>query len=522
MRSAAWVSGLVGWRRILLALLFGAIAALALPPFAIYPLLLVAFTGLQWQLDGVGGRRAAFAVGWAFSFGTGVVGLHWLAFPMLVDAERFAWMIPFAVAGLPALLALPYGLATMAVGQWRFRGWRRVLILALAWSTAEWIRGHMLTGFPWNLIGYSWVTNLAVLQSTALFGIYGLGLVTVLVAAMPATMADDVGNGSRRWLVRIAPTATAAALLLVLWAGGQVRLWVQETTVQDDIVLRLVQPNIPQKLKWLPGQRENNLARHVRLSQGPGLDRVRAVIWPETASSFLLDSGSPAALRVAEAAPQDGWVLTGAPRLESLADGRLRAFNGLVAVSADASVEPNYDKHRLVPFGEYLPLRTVLEWIGIEKLVASSSVDFSPGPGAATVSLAGLPPFSPLICYEAIFPTGMVDTSRRPAWLLSLTNDAWFGPFAGPEQHFAQARVRSIEQGLPLVRVANTGISGVVDPLGRVLARTDLGEDRVLDVALPRPLAPTPYARWGDATLILVLAPLLAGLLVAPRPPGRA
>ena len=278
--------------------------------------------------------------------------------------------------------------------------------------------------------------------------------------------------------------------------------------------LRIVQANIPQKLKWDAGERETNLLHHVQLSRTPGHETRDLIIWPETASTFAVRDGATVTQVIASAVSGRARVLTGAPRVTGAGD-TFRGFNSLVAVDSEANVQASYDKHHLVPFGEYLPLRAVLTRLGIDKIVQGSPVDFSPGDGVRTVHLAGVPGFSPLICYEAIFPGSVAVARDRPAWLLSITNDAWFGSGAGPAQHFAMARMRAAEEGLPLVRAANTGISAVVDSLGQVRDRLDIGQRGVIDADLPPARMPTLYARFGDLIFFTLLA--FAGLVLVAR-----
>jgi len=504
---AAVIGGLTGWRRHGCALVLGLIAAGALPPAGLWPFLFLAFPPLLWLIDGAPRARTAFAAGWWFGFGYLVAGLHWLAYPMLIEPDRFAWMIPFSVGGLPAALAIFMGLATLVTWLAVAPGWRRVLIFGIAWTGFEWLRGTILTGFPWNLIGYAWSENLAVMQVAAVVGVYGLSLVTLWVVAMPATLAaQSAPRRTTRWM----PAGVALVLLAAAWIGGAWRLDALPTVLLADVKLRLVQANITQQLKWEPGQREANLLRHVVLSRKEG-EAPNLIIWPETASTFQIDNGNAAARVVAEAVPPGALVLTGAPRGNGLPGAGYRAFNSMQAVTADGMVIATYDKHHLVPFGEYLPLRPVLRRLGMEQL-AQGGIDFSAGDGPQTISLPGAPPFSPLICYEAIFPAGVVDYDQRPAWLLSLTNDAWFGPGAGPWQHFQMARMRAVEQGLPMVRAANTGISGVIDPVGRILSYLEINTEGVLDATLPMAVEHLPpYARFGD---LIVFSLGLAGLLV--------
>ncbi|MBO6783898.1 MAG: apolipoprotein N-acyltransferase [Alphaproteobacteria bacterium] len=514
-RLARGARGLAGWRRALLAVVLGGAAALALPPFHIIPLLLPAFTGLVWLLEGAetsGHRRVrrSALVGFWFGLGHFFVGLHWIVEPMLVDPARTAWMIPFAWPGLSAALALFPAIVCGAVAIPRFgdRTWARVLTLAGAWTLVELLRGIVFTGFPWNLVGYSWAVSVPVMQVTAVLGIAGLGTLTVLMAAMPAVLGDSGATARRQGAVAL---LFALGLPALLWAGGAVRMSAGEMAVVPDVRLRLVQANIAQRDKWNPELRASHLARHVELSRSGDGPPPTHVIWPETAVPFLLANDPLVRIEASRAVPGGGALITGSVRTAFGAEGR-RLYNAMLAIDGAANIAQVYDKTHLVPFGEYVPLRGVLP---VEKVVPGQA-DFTPGRGRELMRIDGLPPVSPLICYEAIFPGRVTPDGARPGWLLNVTNDAWFGNFAGPRQHFAIASTRAVEEGLPLVRVANTGISAVIDPYGRVLARLGLGEAGVLDSVLPQALAPTPFARWGEAipaalALVLLAAGLIAG-----------
>ncbi|BBK34644.1 apolipoprotein N-acyltransferase [Stella humosa] len=507
-RLAAGVSGVAGWRRWGLAFLLGAAGALALPPLYLLPALFVAFTGLIWQLDGAARARTAFALGWWFGFGYFTVGLYWIAAALFIDIASFWWLLPFTVTGLPALLAALTGAAALAAWATRATGLGRVLALAAAWSIAEWIRTWFLSGFPWNLIGQVWGFSDATFQAASLVGVLGLGLVAVLAAGAPAALA---GSGSSRW----APLAVSAGLVAIVAVFGFVRLSGATDATVPDVRLRLVQASIPQTLKWNPAAREGILRRHIDLSQGPGFERVTHVVWPETAGPSFLDRDPQRRAPLAAAAPPAGLLLTGTNRTTPTPTDPPMVWNAMQAIDPQGAIVGSYDKAHLVPFGEYLPLRAILGRLGMGKVTAGS-IDFSAGPGPRTLDLPGLPPVGPLICYEVIFPSRVVDPTRRPEWLLNLTNDGWYGRTAGPFQHLEIARARAVEEGLPLVRSANNGISAVFDAYGREQARLALDAAGVLDAALPRPIAAPFYARIGLAVPVL-LALLCWGLAFVTR-----
>lgn len=501
-------AGLCGWRRHGVAALCGVSAAAALPPLNLVPLLIPAFVGLLWLLDGTRRPWQAALIGWSFGFGHMAAGLYWVGIAFLVDAARFGLVMPFAVAGLAAGMAIFPALAVSAVAATGWRGPARVLLLATAWLTAEWLRSWILTGFPWNLMGSVWDISPAMLQLAALTGVWGLSWLTILAAAAPAVLAESGGRGARTFVI------TVFVLVGLVWGGGALRLAAApapETAVVPDVRLRLVQASIPQALKWLPEKRRRNVDEQRQLSLRPGPAPVTHIIWPETAVPYLLDQDPDLRRVLAEIVPPDGLLITGAPRGREDAGG-FRLWNSLQALDGRGEIVATYDKHHLVPFGEYTPLRGLL---GAMKLTVGST-DFSAGSGPLTLALPGLPAASPLICYEAIFPGWVVAPGDRPGWLLNVTNDGWFGNSSGPYQHFAAARLRAVEEGLPLIRVANSGISAVVDPYGRVVGRLALNQIGVLDASLPLPIAGgTPYARLGNWVVgFLILLSLVYTLIL--------
>lgn len=518
---AWWVRDLTGWRRRGLALLLGALAALAMPPLYAVPLLLVAFPGLVWLIDGTRRPAAAFAVGWWFGFGHFIVGLYWIAEALLTDPEKFGWMIPFVVGGLAALLAMFPALAALTARLvWRLDGYAgggagRVLVLAMTWTGFEWLRGWIFSGFPWNLLGTVWTFSDAMVQFAAVAGVWGLSLVTVIAAGLPAVLADwsyrgragaaaRPGKSSRRWPADLAAVIAGFLLLGGLWVGGALRLAGATDETVAGVRLRLVQAGIDPSRKGRPDAREAQLMKHLRMTvSAPGFDSVSDVIWPETAVPYLIERQPAVRAALADVVPPGGLLLTGAPRAVPETGPIEQLWNSMVAINPAGEIVASFDKFHLVPLGEYVPFRDLFPFLS---KVTPGTIDFSAGPGPRTLDLPGLPPVSPLICYEVIFPGAVVDRAARPAWMLNLTNDAWFGMSTGPYQHFASARLRAVEEGLPLVRAANTGISGVVDAYGRVKARLGLGETGVLDVSLPVPLPATPYARFGDWALAALLA----------------
>jgi apolipoprotein N-acyltransferase len=489
----SWLTGLAGWRRLLLAALAGAIGTLAMPPVDFPPAMLIALPVLFLLARAARGFWHGFWAGVFWGTGHFITGLYWIVFAYLVPPADFAVMGPPTVFGLAVLLALfvgvACGLTRVLIGrlpQMLAATWRQVIVFAVCFVIFEWLRGHVMTGFPWNQVGHAWSLSDAMSQSAALFGIYGLSLLSLLVFTLPVA-------GKRG-------TAAALVLLAIMAGGGALRLALGQTGDHPDVHVRIVQPNIDQSEKWIGELANAHFGKTIRLSGLPSDKPVTIVVWPETAMSFPLDRSPNARDAMARVTPKGGYLLTGTMRLVEKGNGKRDIFNSLQALDDGGRIVADYDKFHLVPLGEYLPLR---DWLPLEDTVGRGS--FEAGPGPRTLRLQGMPPVTVLICYEIIFPGAVVDANDRPQWILNITNDAWFGLSSGPYQHLANARMRAIEEGLPLVRSANTGISAVIDPYGRTLSRLDLEKTGVIDSALPLALSPTPYARLGDWMFVLLL-----------------
>lgn len=502
------------WQRRGVLFGLGALTVLGLPPVDAWPVAFLTLPALIWMLEGAHSRKAAFGTGWWFLFGYFFVGWYWISNALLVFSASFAWMIPFALIGLPGAMAIYGGLALLVphllLGPGPQRRVARILLTVAALGGADILRGLLLTGFPWNTFGYLWSGTEPLSQAAALVGLYGLGLMVLLSGALPALAA----NGGR-----MAAAGLAAALLIpaMVYAAGAVRLAGAPDPVaqQADPArpgIRMVQANIPQREKWRSTFRERNLQMHLTDSVADRPDWVRTILWPETAAAFLVENSDDYRAAMARyAVPEGGYLITGAPRRTKQPEA---LHNSIVAVDHHASVVATYDKAHLVPFGEYVPLGRYLPFGG----VASGALDYSPGPGPRTIRLPGLPPLSPLICYEVIFPGAVTDPADRPEWLLNATNDAWYGRTAGPYQHLQHARLRAVEEGLPLVRPANTGVSIAFDAFGREIGRIPLETRGVLDFRLPPAEPPTLFSKLGmTLPLVMLLALAATGLVVGRR-----
>ncbi len=525
-RIASELAAQRGWRRLALAAIAGALSVLAMPPWGVWPVLFVTFPALVFLLDGVrleapdlpAALRLAALIGFAFGFGYLVPGLYWVAEAFLVEPQRHAWLIPFAIGGLAALLALFIAAGTaLAMALWRPSG-SRIIALAIGLALADVARGVLFTGFPWNAFGYALTIHPGMMQTASLIGVYALGLIAVATFASPAALLSS-GYGPARRAEGGALVVVIGALLIGATLWGNARLASAADATVDRVRLRLVQANIPQSEKWSPNNVVRAFSLYLSLTQNGGvaptvngLAGVTHVVWPETAVPFLISESPEALAGIAAILPDDATLLMGSVRMEEKASpgGIRRAYNSLYAIDGAGKIAGIYDKIHLVPFGEYLPFQDFMERLGVMQMTGVRG-GFSAGEGPRLMQIAGAPDASPLVCYEAIFPHGVVDPGRRPGWLLNITNDAWFGASAGPYQHFHQARVRAVEQGLPLVRSANTGISAVVDPYGRIVAMLGLDRIGAVDSPLPRALPPTPFAAYGR---LMELAVLLTAFLV--------
>ncbi|AZL61055.1 apolipoprotein N-acyltransferase [Tabrizicola piscis] len=473
---------LYGWRRLLLAFGLGAVIALGQAPIGFWWASLAGLAGLVWLVCLAEGSRAAFWLGLAAGTGHFGLALSWIVEPFLIDIARHGWMAPFAVVILSAGLGLFWAVA--AAVAWRMPV--PALGFVATFTALEGLRGVVLTGFPWSMVGHVWIGT-PVDQLAAALGPSGLTLVTVLAAALPVLWR---GRG----------LVGAALLLAVVAAAGHWRLSAPLPEGPAGTV-RLVQPNAEQALKWDQALADEHLGRLLALTaEGQVADLT---IWPETAVPYMLEYAPSVAGMVARAS-QGRPVALGIQREEAG-----RNYNSLRVLEGTGDELTRYDKHHLVPFGEYFPFGDLAyRWFGITAFAAQSGATYSAGPGPMVLDLGPLGRVLPLICYEAVFPRLVNAAPERADWMLQITNDAWFGVWTGPFQHFAQARLRAVEQGLPLLRVANTGVTAVIDARGRVLDQLPFGTMGVLDTAIPGALPPTPYARFGDGPVLLLLAGL--------------
>ena len=493
-----------GWRRLGIAFLAGAIASLAQSPLGLFPLLWICLPVLVWLLDsaclGKAAKAAAssmFGVGWSFGFGFFLLTFYWIGSALLVEADKFAWALPLAILVLPAGLALFWGAACASLSLVWSNTPLRVFWLALSFSAWEWLRGTILTGLPWGGFGPSLASNEVMMQALALVGPDAMTLFAVLIFSLPALLLTEADHSTLGRRLALAIGLIFATQL----AYGVIRLSGDEKTDPDAPVIRLIQPNIPQTEKWKFENRSWIFNRLLALTtldrEDAPSDDVDLVIWPESAVPFYLIEQPGALAAIAQALPEKAGLVTGALRREiNDLDGE-RVYNAIYQIGRDGTVLASYDKVHLVPFGEYLPVKPVLEAIGLEQLTAQKR-GFAVGAQRKLLEddIAGA--MLPLVCYEIAFSSEILTFPKSADWIVNVTNDAWFGATAGPWQHLHLARMRAVETGLPVVRVANTGISAIIDAKGRILRYLSINSDDLLQDHLPPKMEKTVYLLFGN------------------------
>ena len=515
-KAAVWVATARGWRHRALVFAAGAVSTLAFAPFFAWPVLFLTFPFFVWLADGAADdprpMRATALAWWWFGFGYFFTGLLWIGEAFLVEAEIFAWLLPFAVTLLPAGLALFWAAAGgVAAKVWPARQQRaprqavaRVLIVAVTIGCAEWLRGHIFTGLPWNTPGIALTMPLPLMQAASVLGIYGLTLWAVFICTLPGTLWGNsfatINFGNEKLIATL-----AGAPLLLAYLIGSWHLSKPLSPQLPNVKIRIVQPSIPQRDKWSAEKQPVIFADHLSLSkqnqsgQIDNLAGISHVVWPEAAMPFGPLDHPEALAAIGQLLPPNVILLTGALRQErNQQDGSRKAYNSLLALGAEGRLVGLYDKIHLVPFGEYLPFQSALEAIGLQSLTRQRGGFAKGTKPKPLMKVPGLPPIAPLICYEAIFPNEVVQDGQRPGLILIVTNDGWFGNSTGPYQHFHQARIRAVEYGLPVVRAANNGISGVIDPQGRILETIRLNYRGTTDSTIPGKRLDTVYAEWGD------------------------
>ncbi|AAX75427.1 MULTISPECIES: apolipoprotein N-acyltransferase [Brucella] len=525
-RLAGRIILLSGWRRALAAFLSGAFATLTQPPFDIFVAGFVSFPVLVWLIDGAIARTdagplrrllLAAKVGWWFGFGYFVSGLWWIGTALLVDADQFAWALPLAVLGLPAFLALFYAFAAMIARLLWSDGLGRILAFAFGFALAEWLRTFIFTGFPWNLIGYAAMPVPLLMQSVAVIGLVGMSALAVFVFAAPALLT---GGHFARTGIGLAIFLALAHVGFGAWTLSRAPAIVDEN---GPLAVRIVQPSIAQAMKWDNAERRAIFDKLVGLTEeapAEGKPRPDVIVWPETAIPYILESTPQALAHIGDALQEGQVLLAGAVREEKGADGgEPRYYNSIYTIDDRGRIVSTADKVHLVPFGEYLPFESFLRGLGLQEVVEMPG-GFTAGTTRHALAVKDGRSFLPLICYEAIFPDELGYEGAGASAIINVTNDAWYGDTPGPYQHFRQAQVRAVEQGLPLIRAANNGLSAIVDTYGRITGSLALDAVGVVDSYLPSPRDPFWGRPPGWIQTVLILLTLLAasvGLILYSR-----
>jgi len=493
-------------------ILAGALCNLSFAPIHFSPAAIISLSVFYLLCDAAKSKKEIFWLGWCYGFGYFLAGVYWISISLLVDAASFAWLIPFALTLIPGVLALYFVCLALSfhfvIKKFHFKkNYEKFLIFAIFWVLFEIIRAYLFTGFPWNLLGYIWSFSDSLTQIASIFGVWGLSFFAVLVCLLPTLF---ITLSLSKVVISRADKIFAASvvfLLLISFLFGYFRINDAKIVNEKNLKIRLVQGNIKQEMKWDEQEKYKNFLKHILMSNSGDTREIAATIWSETSVPYTIDdtSGIIEKLQIAVPNSQGGTLISGGLRLKFAPDGNIENVFNSVFVFGNNGVIDSYDKHHLVPFGEYVPLQEYLPFI---HKITNGAIGFSKGEGPKTIH-GNLISISPLLCYEVIFPTNIIDKNDRPDLLVNLTNDAWFGNSTGPYQHFDMAKMRAIEYGIPLARVANTGITAFFDPYGRVIKKINLNQEGIIDVDLVKNLEPTIYSHYCFAPLILLVSFLL-------------
>ncbi len=476
----------------------GIVAVSALPPWHFLPALFISFSGLLLLLQKASSFKKSFAVGYWFGFGFFACGFSWIGNALLIDAASFGWLYPLALLAGGAFFglfaAVPSGLSFF------FRGITgKYAAFPALWALSEWLRSFILTGFPWNLLGSCLAFHPAGIQLASVFGTYGLSWLLIIIAAAPALWIAE-----KKQKKLLAATVIIVAGIGGIFLFGNRRLAAYDNTLPSNTTIRIVQPNIPQSMKWNRKTLENNFRDYIELSRSPGLEKIDFVVWGETASPFPLDIDSIHRTAALAAVPPHGYLVAGALRYHFDAYGKPSPLNSVLILQKDGNIAASYDKTHLVPFGEYLPLKKYLP--DSFRPIANAVADFGKGQGPETINLPDYPSLGTVICYEIIFPHKIINPENKPDWIINVTNDGWYGDSAGPRQHLVAAQLRAVEEGITVLRAANTGISALISPAGKILGRLELNQRGILDIRLPQTLnLCTIYGKLGNTPLFILL-----------------
>ncbi len=485
------------------ALVLGVLSALAFAPIFILPAFMISFALAFKIADNLPSYKKVCAFGYWFGFAHFVIGLYWIGNALLVDFVSFGWLYPITIMSIGAFFGL-FAIPSFIIWHFMRSGnlYVKVLSFACVWVLAEWLRSFFLTGFPWNMLGTVFAFHDAYIQTASIWGTYGLSFIAVLlVGCVYAMFSNKISIGF-------------TALLGIIIALSTFGFWRISTydAVSSDIKIRMVQPSIPQSMKWKSSELESNFFEYVNLSKKEGLEQVDFVIWGETALPFDIRYRSEYKEFIKDAIPDNGYLVTGVVRFE-LFDNYYSPYNSMYVIDKNADIVNFYDKNHLVPFGEYIPFRKHLpNWV---RPITNNIADFATSEKFKNIKLNNYPDFGGLICYEIIFPDNVVNRNAKPKWLVVLTNDGWYGKSSGPYQHLVAAQMRAVEEGITIVRSANSGISAIVSPMGQILNKIDLHEKGYLDVFLPKNIEiNTLYSHIGSTGIVLSVVLILCFLIL--------
>ncbi|MDX2083510.1 MAG: apolipoprotein N-acyltransferase [Rickettsiales bacterium] len=496
-------------QELFLAIGAGALCNLAFAPLHFFLAAIISLSFFYFLLEEKKSSPQIFWLGWGYGFGYFVAGIYWITISLLVDAASFAWLIPFALILIPAALALYFALFALLYNFLKKKffldqNYQKIIIFSCCWIVFEILRAFLFTGFPWNLLGYIWSFDDNLIQAASIFGIWGLSFFAVLISLLPVLFFKIENKKLRKKFLNRNDKTTAIALLAILMANfifGFHRLADKKINNDESLKLRLVQGNIEQEMKWNAREKYHNFFKHIELTNSQEKNDLAAVIWSETAVPYAIDSNPELLEKLKLATPDQGALITGALRLKYSQNGEVEQIWNSIFALDNSGVIASYDKHHLVPFGEYVPLQKYLPFIN---KITDGAIGFSKGEGAKTIHTRQFS-FSPLLCYEVIFPDKIIDKNDRPDLLINLTNDAWFGNSSGPYQHLDAAKMRAVEYGISLARVANTGITAFFDPFGRLQNKINLNQEKIIDVNLIRKVEPTIYSKYSFAPLFLLI-----------------
>jgi apolipoprotein N-acyltransferase len=470
------------YKKYILLFFSGLISSLAFAPFYLFFILFFSFYFLLKNIEKANNKKESFIIGWWFGIGYFIGGTYWMCISLLVDPLRFAWLIPFALTLIPAFLALYIGLTTLFTNILNARAKIKnkfiiITIFASFWILFEYLRAILFSGFPWNLIANVWCFSDIMIQIISLIGIYGFGFITIIFFSFFYLISEKILKKKRV----LKYSALHICIFLTIFLFGFFRLKNAQLKFISNSKIRIAQPSIKQDLKWDKAKLQENIWEQILLSTSEGFDKIDYIIWSESAIPKVIMNKNPF-LQELNDALKNKPLITGGLRAEFNKYGKIHKIYNTIFILKNGQVLDFYDKTHLVPFGEYIPFRRLFPFVS---KITEGDLDFSEGIGIRTLKLNKFISFSPLICYEIIFSEKSIDYKYKPDFILNLTNDAWFGNSVGPYQHFDNARLRAVETGISVVRVANNGISGVIDGYGRVYKKLELNEKNFLDSLIP-------------------------------------